>query len=196
MSDRESCSSSRGLPLNRYRVTGDPRHRYIPSVTRDLSTIDLLVLHHAKTPNGSSRYGAADVDKWHKEKDFRRGLQQVEVFQPQFRYIGYHGLILVSGELIHGRAENEIGAHAKGVNQRSLGICMMGTDKFTKAQWETLSKVVYAFRMVYMGEVIGHRDHNPEKRCPGFDVNAWLGPKQLPPELPPDGHLFVPPNSS
>ncbi|MDF1566214.1 MAG: N-acetylmuramoyl-L-alanine amidase [Deltaproteobacteria bacterium] len=163
-------------------------------MTRNLSTIDLLIIHHSKTPDESNRWGAEDIDDWHRQRGFRRSGRMAELHQPHLQYIGYHGVILRTGELVPGRSLAEVGAHAEGVNGRSVGVCLVGTERFTPKQWKTLALVVYAFGMVTGGaEVIGHRDHDPTKLCPGFDVKAWLGRDLLPPDYPPEGHLYLPP---
>ena len=45
--------------------------------------------------------------------------------------IGYHKIILRSGKIENGRPEYWVGAHVKGKNESSLGVCLIGRDKFT-----------------------------------------------------------------
>ena len=67
------------------------------------------------------------------------------------------------------------GAHAYGYNRNSIGICMIGTDRFTHAQWVALATTIKTLTHVYHGvAVVGHRDlPRVAKRCPGFDVADW-----------------------
>lgn len=90
----------------------------------------------------------------------------------------------------------EIGAHCKGRNAHSIGICYIGgldrqgcpADTRTDAQIRAMGELVVRLCSVYpVGEVIGHRDTSPDcngngviepreyiKACPCFDVGAWL----------------------
>ena len=99
---------------------------------------------------------------------------------PTFPYCGYHGIIHIDGSLVRTRAEIEKGSHCRGLNSESLGFCLVGTDKFAKAQWDTLADVVSDCKRRWGNLVItGHRTHNEHKTCPGFDVGEWLaGGKQ------------------
>ena len=95
---------------------------------------------------------------------------------------------------------DEIGAHAQGYNSNSLGICMVGCDKFTRAQWGALrdhlcglaksleqqlpnpprrfnnptpAEALAIFTRIGV-RVVGHRELNPDKVCPNFNVAQWL----------------------
>lgn len=140
-----------------------------------MRSIDLLVIHCAATPNGKP-FKTIDIDRWHAERGFER--------LPEFRNrqnsvlsaIGYHFAIYTNGACATGRHLDEVGAHAAGHNANSIGICLIGTDKFTHAQWEMLRANVWAMRKLHpAARVLGHRDLPAVKKtCPGFDVAAWL----------------------
>lgn len=137
--------------------------------------IDLIVIHCSATPNGRP-HTAADIDAWHKARGFTG--------------IGYHKVIYVDGSVHDGRRIEQIGAHASGYNAYSIGICMIGTDKFTLRQWESLKSLVdelqdkYAVDSAY---IAGHRDlPDVHKSCPGFSVAEWKANGRL--AL--DDHIF------
>ena len=81
-----------------------------------------------------------------------------------------------------------MGAHVQGSNEHSIGICMVGTDRFSFEQWRSLAQLVMGLRHKYPdAEVLGHRDFSPDldgdgviepfewmKTCPGFEVRDWL----------------------
>ena len=46
--------------------------------------------------------------------------------------IGYHKIINRSGKIENGRPEYWVGAHVKGKNNISLGVCLIGRHKFTR----------------------------------------------------------------
>ena len=89
--------------------------------------------------------------------------------------IGYHKVILRSGKIENGRPEFWIGAHVKGKNKNSLGVCLIGTDKFTNEQFLSLKKVFLKWKKKYPNaQIIGHRDAvKTSKTCPNFNVRQW-----------------------
>nr|WP_256329058.1 N-acetylmuramoyl-L-alanine amidase [Nitrosomonas sp. Nm33] len=84
-----------------------------------------------------------------------------------------------------GRHFDEVGAHTEGFNSKSIGICLVGTNKFTSAQWKSLERnvcgLVTDIVLLKSGNgepprVLGHRDlPDVHKTCPGFSVADWLG---------------------
>lgn len=148
-------------------------------------TIDEIIIHCSATPNGRW-HKAADIDRWHKDRGFRRDPKMAE--HSLLKHIGYHYVISTRGGVESGRRHDEVGAHCKGHNFRSLGICLIGTDRYTPTQWTALTGLVAGLmRQFPDARVLGHRDASPDlnhdgkitsdewiKRCPGFDVAAWL----------------------
>jgi len=150
--------------------------------------IDTLIIHCSATPNG--RWTTVeDIDGWHKARGFLRNGAARARFNPKLSSIGYHRVIYTNGVPATGRDINEVGAHCRGINSNSIGICLVGTDRFKAQQWATLASQVrelcaqYGIPMVPadlrdprgIRGVLGHREV-PEvaKDCPGFDVRAWL----------------------
>ena len=173
--------------------------RTIATMAR-MRLIDLIVIHCAATPNGRP-FTTADIDAWHHERGFRRALADRQRQEMNLAAIGYHYVVYTNGAVANGRHLDEIGAHAYGHNDRSIGLCLIGTDKFTPAQWAILRDNLCATartlaerrelpdRPKYpptpaeaialykrMGvRVCGHRDlPGVKKECPGFDVAAFL----------------------
>jgi N-acetylmuramoyl-L-alanine amidase len=157
-----------------------------------MHTVRRLFIHCTGTYNGRITT-LREVDMWHAarcsprwEKDAEgravytpadmspREEAAVARFNSAYPYVGYHGLILLDGRLHYGRAEQEAGSHAAGHNSDSLAYCLVGTDKFTPAQWFTLREVVEDVRRRYGNvEIVGHNEYS-KKLCPGFDVGVWL----------------------
>ena len=166
---------------------------------RPLSQITELFIHCAATPNGEW-FEAKDIDRWHKERNFNRHPSLIGHQQPSLKHIGYHFVIGINGGVISGRSLTETGAHAldpnfkKGDprryqhNRNAIATCVIGTDKFTPAQWLSLKQHVIALKNRFPNlKIIGHRDISPDtnhngkvdphewiKLCPGFDVQNWL----------------------
>lgn len=161
--------------------------------------VDLIVVHCSATPDGVSLFQGSPgapgcaapvevIDRWHAKRGFRRALQWREQQNPHLASIGYHYVIYLSGAIATGRHLDEIGAHAVGNNRTSIGVCMIGTQRYTPEQWRSLKQLVELLQAKYpSARVCGHRDLSPDqdndglvepwewlKTCPGFDVAAWL----------------------
>lgn len=138
--------------------------------------IDLGIIHCADTP-ADMDIGAKDIDRWHRKKGWSA--------------IGYHFVIRRNGDIEKGRdldndndVFDEVGAHAKGFNKNSIGICLiggMGGFNFTHQQLDALSVLIDDINHVLPDiEWLGHCDlPGVNKRCPMFDVRAWLNKGDL-----------------
>lgn len=135
----------------------------------ELRSPDHIVIHCSATRE-SQDIGAADIDRWHRQRGYLK--------------IGYHFVIRRNGGVEKGRALNEPGAHARGWNHRSIGICLAGgvapngktpEDNFTVAQWDALKQLLGELRALYPDtDIVGHRDlPGVAKACPCFDVGTW-----------------------
>lgn len=161
--------------------------------------IDEIIIHCAATPNGKvygnvQRNAAEIVDYWHSLRGFKRRRANYRKHNAHLQHIGYHFVIDADGSEYSGRAIGEVGAHTKGFNSRSIGICMFGTDAFTNAQWQTLYERISALSHLYPNAMLsGHRDHSPDlngdgtiepreytKICPGFNVSEWVDNDLMP----------------
>ncbi|OUU24567.1 MAG: N-acetylmuramoyl-L-alanine amidase [Candidatus Endolissoclinum sp. TMED37] len=128
--------------------------------------IKLLVVHCSDTEN-DKELKASDIHKMHLDFDWDG--------------VGYHKVILRSGEIQNGRPEYWIGAHVKGKNDISLGVCLIGRDNFTKKQYMSLEKVLKEWKDKYPNaEILGHCDTGQtRKTCPNFNVKEWVKNKKI-----------------
>jgi N-acetylmuramoyl-L-alanine amidase len=70
----------------------------------------------------------------------------------------------------------EVGAHAKGFNDNSMGICLIGVSKFSIAQFQTAYNLVRLFRNIVPGvKLLGHYELPTAggKTCPNFDMDVF-----------------------
>lgn len=102
-----------------------------------------------------------------------------------WRDIGYHWVIEEDGTCMPGRPEDDIGAHAEGFNDHSIGICVTGDGDyaaFLPSQLATLIRKcaqICGERRLPGIRVIGHRETGQYggppvyKTCPGklIDMN-------------------------
>lgn len=150
-----------------------------------------IIIHCAATPNGKV-FTVADIDNMHKSRGFKRSTQAIRNFNPEVKYAGYHFVICVNGTVEPGRGLEEIGAHVQGSNAKSIGICMIGTDKFSKLQFESLQLLVVILAGDIRGKICGsvqsalnalhdmnisikgHRDYSPDLNGNGIiERNEW-----------------------
>lgn len=153
-----------------------------PLTFTDRKSTELIVIHCSAT-HASMDIGVREITQWH----IQRG----------FDTVGYHYVIRRNGELEVGRPEGVIGAHARGHNANSIGVCLAGgvnrqniaQNNFTAEQYTTLASLLKQLKMRYPeARILGHRDLSPDKNgdgkitanefikaCPSFDVAQWLG---------------------
>jgi len=100
-----------------------------------------------------------------------------------FRTIGYHFYIRRSGEVSRHRHLLEVGAHARGYNRCSIGICYEGglsavdgrpADTRTAEQKAALRELLGRLHRLFpKALIVGHRDlPGVAKACPCFEVTA------------------------
>lgn len=131
--------------------------------------ITLLVVHCSSVrPYQTS--SADDIDKWHKQR-VTHGIH--------WKGIGYHFVVRRDGTIEKGRPLAEPGAHVVGHNKHSIGICYEGgldvegnkVDTRTPEQKATLRKLLEQLHEQFPNAlIVGHRDLNPGKECPCYDV--------------------------
>lgn len=114
-----------------------------------------------------------------------------------FNGCGYHYYIRKDGEICEMRSVETIGAHCKGHNEGSIGICYEGgldakgspADTRTEDQKKSLKFLIKLLRKDYnIKRIAGHRDFSPDldgngeiephewiKVCPCFDAEKEYG---------------------
>lgn len=131
---------------------------------KPIKSVDFLIIHCSDTTE-TMDIGVTEIREWH----VARGWIDV----------GYHYVIRRNGVIEKGRPERRPGAHVRGANEISLGICMVGgkdgENNFTTCQWASLRDLIVELKYCYpLAGVIGHRDvPGVTKLCPAFDVMAW-----------------------
>lgn len=131
--------------------------------------IRALVVHCSATPAGKP-FRAADIDRWHRDQGWSG--------------IGYHYVLTLDGSIEPGRPLDEAGAHVKGHNADSIGICYIGgmnaqntapADTMNERQAEALLLLLQGLRARWPNAgICGHRDFpGVAKACPSFDVRGW-----------------------
>ena len=95
--------------------------------------------------------------------------------------IGYHFYIDLHGDIYKGRDIAKIGAHCKGQNRNSIGICYCGgvevdgktpKDTRTEEQEDSLLAVLKTLKAMYPEAVIHSHNDFANKACPSFDATS------------------------
>lgn len=131
-----------------------------------MRTINKLIVHCSATREGQD-ITVDTIRDWH----LKRGWSD----------IGYHYVVKLDGTIETGRSVELMGAHVKGHNKDSIGICYIGgveadgktpKDTRTDKQKDSLLNLLVTLKHVYGDiSVYGHRDFST-KACPSFDATS------------------------
>ena len=129
-----------------------------------MRNINKIIVHCSATPEGKN-FTVKQIDACHRQRGFNG--------------IGYHFVIYLDGSVHVGRALAKAGAHCKGYNAHSIGVCYIGgvatdgktpKDTRTDAQKASLVKLITELRQQFPNaSVHGHREF-ANKACPCFDA--------------------------
>jgi N-acetylmuramoyl-L-alanine amidase len=126
--------------------------------------IKKIIIHCSATKEGQD-ISVENIRYWHVEEN-------------GWSDIGYHFIVDINGFLHEGRDIDIQGAHTKGENKDSVGICYIGglsedmawKDTRNKRQKDTLEIIIKYIKNLYPeAKVYGHNDFS-EKDCPCFDA--------------------------
>ena len=131
--------------------------------------INLIVVHCSATPEGRD-VSTDTIRGWH-------------VNERKWSDIGYHYVIELDGKVRTGRPVERAGAHVRGFNKSSIGICYVGgmtsdmkepKDTRTDAQHKSLIDLLIELKQQYpYADIKGHRDFSP-KACQSYDATKEL----------------------
>lgn len=130
--------------------------------------VNKVIVHHSLTKDsGSVSWGA--IRKYH-----------TQTLKQPYKEIGYHcGVELVKSgeefyfEALMGRMWDVAGAHCRGYNTDSLGICFIGNyDKIppSKEMLEAGAKVIALWLDLFslsINDIYSHHNFDSHKSCPG-----------------------------
>ena len=128
---------------------------------RDLNRI---ILHCAATREGKD-FSVDTIREWHVNG---RGWSD----------IGYHWVIRLDGSIEVGRPLEKSGAHTKGHNKDSVGVCYIGgcdadgkpKDTMNPEQEKAWRMIVLSLRTLYGDLTIHGHNEFANKACPSFIV--------------------------
>jgi N-acetylmuramoyl-L-alanine amidase len=137
---------------------------------QSIADIHTIVIHCSATKEGVW-VDASDIDEWHKARGWSG--------------IGYAWVVRLDGTREPGRAMAERGAHVKGNNTNTIGVCMIGgldedgnpKDTFTDLQYEGLFELLFTLKAQLPGlkRIVGHRDYSPDLNGDGLITpDEWI----------------------
>ena len=143
--------------------------RVTPATHSRAKPVRYLVVHHeGGTAEGSS---ALAIHRYHVKARAEGGRG--------WAGIGYHACVEPDGRIAEGRPTWAVGAHAKGYNHESLGLCLVGNYELwqptetmieSAAAWLRWQKAIWP-----QAEVVGHNElPGMATDCPGrfIDMDA------------------------
>ena len=141
--------------------------------------INKIIIHCSATKEGVN-VSAATIKRWHVQG---RGWSD----------IGYHYVIGLDGAIEYGRPIKRAGAHTKGENEHSIGICYIGglsdkkraKDTRTEAQKKALIKILKTLTHIYPNATIHSHFEFANKACPCYNAGAEYE------SLQPQGHESI-----
>ena len=128
-----------------------------------MRSIDKIIVHCSATREGQ-HVTVQQIRQWHLQRNFAD--------------IGYHYVVYLDGTVHTGRPLEKAGAHCKGQNAHSIGICYVGgldrqgkpKDTRTAAQKAALLSLIRELRQRFPHATVhGHREF-ANKACPCFDA--------------------------
>ena len=136
-----------------------------------------IVVHCSDSTWGS----AAEIRRWHLAKGWKDGgyhfvIENGQV-KPDLYLASIDGDVSVLRELDGDLfvEDNEIGAHALGYNDKSIGVCMIGKTTFSAPQMGGLIINLHEMRKRFKIEIpaiVGHyeTEQSGGKTCPNIDM--------------------------
>lgn len=153
---------SRGLTVD--GIVGPKTWGALGTVQANTRRIDRIILHCSATPEGKD-YTVEQIRQWHLARNFSD--------------VGYHFVIYRDGSVHRCRPVGQVGAHTKGYNTHSIGICYIGgmtadnkmpKDTRTEAQRFALINLVGELKECYPSATVHGHNEFANKACPSFIV--------------------------
>ena len=134
--------------------------------------INRIVVHCSDSPWGD----AAVIRDWHKQRGWSDiGYHAVVLNGFRWNSTGYQDT--ADGLIEPGRPMDRMGAHVGGANRGSLGVCLIGVEEFTPAQFDSLERILKVWAALYavpLSRIVGHSALDKKKMCPVFDVADFI----------------------
>jgi N-acetyl-anhydromuramyl-L-alanine amidase AmpD len=116
-----------------------------------------IIIVHCSDSDVPAHDNIETIDRWHKQRGWKM--------------VGYHYVITKDGEVHPGRPESAVGAHCKGQNIDSLGICLTGRNEFSQEQLDSAERLFNELCSKYdidPENILPHNHFDESKTCPNL----------------------------
>lgn len=128
-----------------------------------MRNLNNIILHCSATKEGA-HIDVSTIRRWHKEFGWKD--------------CGYHFVIYLDGSINIGRPIDQVGAHTKGHNKESIGVCYVGgiglddkpKDTMNEKQELGLFELIYSIRTMFGWMPLSGHNEYANKACPSFNV--------------------------
>ncbi len=121
--------------------------------TRDVAGITHVIVHHSYTRTGSAvAYANFHINEYN------------------WPGIAYHYVIDKNGTVNYTLDHEKVGYHCKGMNRKSVGVCLTGNfdiEDVTPIQFTALVDLLLSLRKEYKWKIGFHNEYS-NKTCPGW----------------------------
>ena len=130
---------------------------------RGFDGISRLIVHHSASPRNVT---TTQIHHWH-------------VKGKGWSDIGYHYIITGEGKVEYGRPLSKVGAHCRGHNRDSIGVCVVGNNTVPEHKWSmqqvaSLQDLVYGLRLVFPNLIVRGHNEYANTLCPGVGIQQLL----------------------
>lgn len=145
-----------------------------------MKKITNIILHCSDSAFGCTR----EIRGWHLEKGWKDIAYSFVILNGYIIkgfYLSSLDGMIECGRYLDGDSfieDNEIGAHALGYNDHSIGVCLIGVNRFTTAQISSLFELLKNLMDIYGIEadgILGHCEtesgKSQGKTCPNLDMD-------------------------
>lgn len=129
--------------------------------------IDKIIVHCSATPEGED-FSVEQLTAIHRQQGFQT--------------IGYHYVVYRDGICHAGRPLAMVGAHCKGHNANSIGVCYIGgvakdgrppKDTQTADQRQALARLLHMLHSQFPSAALHGHQEFANKECPSFDCHEY-----------------------
>lgn len=117
-----------------------------------------IIFHHSLSDFGN----VEEISKWHALR------------KPPIIPLGYHFVILKDGTIERGRELNQVGAHCRGRNRDSIGVCFIGDFRRyepSREQIQAAYNLYSELHFIYQKRLLIEFHRDKENPCPGPMLN-------------------------
>lgn len=124
-----------------------------------------IIVHHSES-DIKAHDNISVIREWHTSPKKKGGRG--------WKDIGYHYFVRKDGTVQKGRDVSKVGAHCRGHNTGTVGICVSGDTKFTRHQFNALASLITRLKIgLEVDLTIEPHSKYSKKECPKFSIEKF-----------------------